>query len=574
MTNSRTGQLHLPPGCAMIRHRTQKGAIALKRKILVITLVFVILAAAAGGGWLGYRWYLDNHVFIGEDVYPIDTQSLDLRGQDISESYFLELREKLPGCAVLWDVPFQGGHLSSDTQRITLAQLSEADVTVMAAYFPDLTTVDATACDDYTILETLKTQLPQLEVSYRVSLGQTDFPPEVTELVLEEGCYDLGILAENLSHLSSVTTVSLPKTSLNAQQLEALRQAYPAITFTYTLELYGREYPMDAAKLDLPELTPEDVDRLTEILALLPQVTDIELRDENRVCRFDLNQLRELKTRLPEIRLGCSFQLCGQALSSDTEQAHLRQKISEDDLRKALDLMPQCRRIVVENSGLSNEVLARIREDYRQQTKVVWRVWFAKGSALTDVDVLRITYDLKDDNCHDLIYCEDVRYVDIGHNESLFTVEFVAGMTNLEVIIVSGAPIRDLTPFANCKNLRILELAFCGYVEDISPLVACEKLEMLNIGFTKVKDLSALDDKNMVRLCAVKSRPSVPEAEQQRFRELHPDCVSSFVGPQPYGVTWRYDENNDPLPWYQDIQVAFKYPHAPNNAGWYLEPKE
>lgn len=546
----------------------------MKRRIIIFAIVFVILASAAVGGWLGYRWYMDNHVFVGEDVYPIDTLSLDLRGRDITESYYLELREKLPECAVLWDVPFQGGRLSSDTQRITLAQLSEADIDVLAAYFPDLTTVDATSCGDYTILVALKARLPELEVSYRVTLGQTDFPPEVTELILEEGSYELAVLTENLAHLHQVATVSLPKTTLTAQQVDALRQAYPDITFTYTLELYGREYPMDATELELPELTPGDVDGLIETLTLLPQVSAIELRDENGACGFDLAQLGELKTRLPEIRLGCSFQLCDQTLSSDTEQAHLRKKLSEEELRQALDLMPQCKRIVVENSGLSNEVLARVREDYRQQTKVVWRVWFAKGSALTDVDVLRITYDLKDDNCHDLIYCEDVRYVDIGHNESLFTVEFVAGMTNLEVIIVSGAPIRDLTPFANCKNLRILELAFCGYVEDISPLAACDKLEMLNIGFTKVKDLSALDDKNMVRMCAVKSRPSVPEAEQQRFRELHPDCVSSFVGPQPYGVTWRYDENNDPLPWYQDIQAAFKYPHAPNNAGWYLEPKE
>ena len=83
---------------------------------------------------------------------------------------------------------------------------------------------------------------------------------------------------------------------------------------------------------------------------------------------------------------------------------------------------------------------------------MVWRVWFGGGSTLTDAEVIRCTYDLVDDNCEDLIYCEDVRFMDIGHNEYLDGVPFVAGMPNLEYIIVSGAPIKDLTPLKTARS--------------------------------------------------------------------------------------------------------------------------
>ena len=222
--------------------------------------------------------------------------------------------------------------------------------------------------------------------------------------------------------------------------------------------------------------------------------------------------------------------------------------------------------------------MADLRDEYRDKTKIVWRVNFGIGSTLTDAEIIRAVYDLVDDNCYNLIYCEDVRYMDIGHNEWLDACDFVAGMPNLEYCIISGAPIKDLTPFQNCKKLKVLEAAFCEYIESVEPLKGCESLERLNISYTHVTDLSPLDDLNLVNLCAMyypKSR--VPQEEQDRFAALKPDCKMTFVGEQPYGSAWRYDEDNNPLEWYSNIREVFRYdiyPNTPNHVGWYLETEE
>ena len=98
---------------------------------------------------------------------------------------------------------------------------------------------------------------------------------------------------------------------------------------------------------------------------------------------------------------------------------------------------------------------------------------------------------------------------------------------------------------------------------------------MLNISNTHALDLSPLDDLPLTHLCA-RTNPSgvsrISQDEQTRFLAQHPDCWTSFSGAQPYGVGWRYDEDEiTPLPQYALIQKVFKLPHAPNNTGWYLD---
>ena len=107
------------------------------KKTLVTILVVIALVLVLGiGGFLGYNWYRDNHVFVGEDVYPIDTVSLDLTEQDISLEYYEELQSKLPECGIRWMVPFHGGKYANDTESLTVSTLTLEDVEFIARYFP------------------------------------------------------------------------------------------------------------------------------------------------------------------------------------------------------------------------------------------------------------------------------------------------------------------------------------------------------------------------------------------------------------------------------------------------------
>ena len=547
----------------------------MKKKLVIVLVVIVLILAAAVSALVGYLWYRNNHVFVEGTAYAVDSETLDLRGQDISFGHYEALREQLPNCEILWDVPFQGSKYSSDSTELTVTTLTEQDVGLILEYFPELKTLDATGCREYPVIELLKAQKPDCTVEYQVSLGGKSFAPDTTELVLEVGDYDFVTLMTNLLYLPEVQTVKLRMPELTTEQIEELRAAYEEIAFESTVELLGQEYDNRVTELDLRDLEPAQVAEVAEKLPLLPEVTFIELCQEDGTSKLSVEDVKLLKAAAPNASFHYVFDFYGVKLSTTDKEVKIYGKnIGDegiDNLRAALDLMEECERFVVEYCRISYDLLAQVREEYRSRTKLVWRVEFGGGSTMTDAEIIRCTYKLGDDNRGNLIYCEDARFIDIGHNEYLDAVPFVAGMPNLEVIIVSGAPIKDLTPFQNCKKLKVLEIAFCHYIEDISPLAVCESLEMLNIGFTQTKDLSALDGLNITNLCIDGAK--VPTEERERFQTLKPDCWITYDDAQPYNDGWRYTEENKYLPWYEMIRSVFRYdrdPDIPNSVGWYL----
>lgn len=552
----------------------------MKKRIVTILLVIVIVLVLVIAGALGFVWYRDNHVFVEGDAYPISSTRIDLREQDVTESYYLELQQALPQCEILWNVPFQNGKLSSDSQTITVSNLTEDDAR-MLQYFPNLKILDATsgpADMNYALLESLANEKPEWDVRYEVDLGGKRVAPEETELALYPEEYDPDILGNNLVYLRQLTELTLHTPAMTEDAISALKEAHPEITILCTAEILGTEYDTDTTELDLSAMTDTDVEEVASQLSRLPNLTYVNLNPEDGNGTLSKEAVRQLMEAAPDVVFEYSFDFFGQTLSTAQEEVVLTNvKIgdeNESEIRLALDLLGNCQRFVLDNCRMSDEVMEQLRNDYRDRTKVVWRVWFGGGSSLTDAEVIRCTYDLVDDNCHDLVYCEDVRFVDFGHNEWLDGCDFISGMVNLEYCILSGAPIKSLEPFANCKNLKFLEIAFCEYIEDLSPLANCENLQMLNISNTHALDLSPLDNLDLTHFCA-RLNPSgksrISAEEQARFVEQHPDCWSSFDGAQPYGVGWRYDEDEiTPLEHYTLLGEAFQYPHSPNNTGWYL----
>ena len=551
----------------------------MNKKLITVLVVIVVVLALLIAGAVGFLWYRDNHVFVEGQAYPIHSQELDLREQTISFDHYDQLHAQLPGCRVLWNVPFQNGAYSNDSQKLTVTSLTETDINIMATYFPELKEVDASGCSDYDMLERLCQRLPEVNVRYQVNLGGASFDPDSTELTLEPGDYTLETLIQNLPHLPDVTAITLKTPELTLEEVEQLRGNFPEITFTCTVSILGQEYGEETTQLDLSAMTGDQMEEVVGKLPMLPNLETISLNDADGNSALTKEDVKAIQEALPDVVIDYSFDFFGTRLSTAEEEVHIKNvKIGdegESEVRAALDLLPNCKRFVLENCQISNEVMAKIRDDYRDRTKVVWRVSFGRGSTLTDAEIIRAVYDLVDANCGNLVYCEDARFMDIGHNEFLKSSEFISGMKSLEYVIISGSMIKDLTPFANCKNLKVLEAAFCEYIESVDGLQECTNLERLNISYTHVTDLSPLDDLNLVNLCAMyypKSR--VPQEEQERFQALKPDCKMSFVGEQPYGSAWRYDADNNPLEWYSTIRKVFRYdrdPNIPNHVGWYLD---
>jgi hypothetical protein len=318
---------------------------------------------------------------------------------------------------------------------------------------------------------------------------------------------------------------------------------------------------------------------------LLSSLESVELMKADGTTGLALSDVKKLQEAVPNAKFHFVFNLYGVTISTEDEEVILKNikpadySTVESDIRAALDVMVNCKRFVLDNNGMwdklwrniTNEALAKIREDYRGKTEFVWRVFFGEnGSSLTDAQVLRAVYGLVDDNSAALQYLDKVQFMDIGHNEYLDEAEFIRGMKALEVVIISGSPIKSLEPFAECKNLKFLELSNCTYITDVTPLAECKELEMLNISFTGITDLAPIKDLNLTHLTAVQNKLGAGTVND--YAAAHPECWIVTEGSQPYGVGWRYDKDNQTkLPWYEKLANAFKYPNPYNNVGWYLD---
>lgn len=552
-----------------------------KKSVLIATLLGVLIVALAVAGTLGYLNYQESHLFIEDAVYPMDAQSLDLRGQEVSITHYNTLHWQLPSCRILWDVPFQGGKVASNATELTVTSLTQEDLDIIYRYLPDVTKLDASGCNAYDLLEQFQRERPQCLVIYQVELGGSSADSKATELTLLPQDFRLETLRENLPHLSQVGAVTFQSAELLPRELEDLKAEFPEINIQATVSIRGVECDSNTERLDLSDMTSQDVEAVSKQLALLPNLTYVELMNDGS-SKLEMADVKILKDSTPGVTFNYAFDFYGKTINTADKEVVIRGlKIGDEgeaNVRAALDLMDGCDRFVLDSCGISNELMAKLRDDYRDKTKVVWRVSVARGSMLTDVDCLYLPWHLTNDNCKNLVYFEDVRYLDAGHNENgkWTDVSFVSGMTNLEVIIISGSSVSDLTGFENCKKLRVFEAGYCGYIKDLTPLAGCESLEMLNISFTSVKDLSPLDNLNVTLLCALNgSSKRVSSTEQQRFKNQHPECETHYVGSQPYGQCWRYMADNALKfrAWYEQMATALDYENYEDNfdTGWYLD---
>lgn len=430
--------------------------------------------------------------------------------------------------------------------------------------YPNLKRADLRGSTCYEEIEKFIESHPKMEVIYTVDIGGTAVEPDVQRLVLRTGEYTMDALKENMPYLHELESLSFPDIVLDNENAAELQEICPGLEVTSQLMVAGFLCDEFTEYLDLSNVTSEEVEEVRQGLARLPGLKEVELMPEDGKAKLSLAEVGALQKAAPNTLFHYSFTLFEKNVTTTDEEVVYANKFfgkqagAEETLRQALDIMKGCKRFVLDNCRFTNEALAQIREDYRGQTKVVWRVWFGKdGHCLTDQEAIRYGYGLSEKNSETLQYCEDVKYIDLGHNDSLTNVDFLKKMPNLEAVIVSSAPITDLTVFADCKNLKFLELAYCGYIDDLSPLSGCTNLERLNIAFTAVSDLSVLDRRNMVVL--VDTNSQVPVEEQLRFEGLHPDCLVQHTGDQPYGYPWRYNEDESRNDYYDMLWQLFEY---------------
>lgn len=430
--------------------------------------------------------------------------------------------------------------------------------------YPNLKSVDLSGSDCYsTILDYMKKH-PDIQVTYTVDFGGSVIANDATSATLEAGAYEYELLLENLQYLPNLQVLSLPGITLNTEQMDTLVETYPELSFDYVVTILGQTYTQDVTELDLTALETAQVEEVAPKLGLLTHLTDVELSSS-----LTIEDVEILQDAAPRITFHYSFTLFGKTISTTDETVEFKNQSigneGEADIRRVLPILDNCTRFVLDNCDIDSEVLAGIREDFRDGPKVVWRVYFGVGgryNALTDTDTIRAVYNVTDETCGPMKYCEDVKYMDIGHNEYLTDLSFVGYMPNIEVLIASGCAAKTLEGFENCKKLTWLELAYCYKLESVEPLAECESLTYLNISYSKVTDYMPLETLPLKRFMCLS--PKASTEEQNLFVEIHPkpDCITVFYGySNPYGYGWRYDDNGKTFnDYYKNVvREAFNY---------------
>ena len=421
--------------------------------------------------------------------------------------------------------------------------VTEADFLGLEDY-PNLKTLDLTGSTCYDAIGRYMKFHPQVEVSYTVSMGGKEVDPSMEELSLSQGEYTYDAILQNLQYLNALKKLHLSHAEFTKEQLDQLQETYPDLELSYTVMLFDQELASDTETLDLSFLTAAQVEEAARAISLLPDLSFAELMAGD-VSQLSMSDVRVLVDAAPDTVFHYTFSLFGKNISTNDQvvefNGHSIGNEGEADLRNALAIMTGCESFRLIDCGIDNEVLAKLREDF-PRTKVVWKIKFGKYSAMTDTDTIRAVYNVFDDTCYNLRYCNEVKYMDLGHNESLTDFSFVGFMPDLEILIISGSAVEDLSGFENCKKLEFLEMASCLKLKDLTPLAGCEGLKQLNISFTKVKDLTPLDGLDLERFMSIHTWVQPPE--QKIFKEIHPDCWTTFYyGSQPFGKGWRYDDN-------------------------------
>lgn len=408
---------------------------------------------------------------------------------------------------------------------------------------------------------------PTVDVYFNVPLGGTTVKNTTADLSLKQGSYTYDTLLKNLKYVTSLKHLSLPGTSLSAQQIGDLRSAYPSLDISFTMAVQGTEVNETVTSVDFSGLTADQVDATIEQLKQYPNVVYVELMKDGKTS-LSIADVKKLQDALPKVVFHYSFELFGKTVSTTDEKITYKNvsigNKGEAKIREALDILDGCTYFLLDDCGLSNEVLAKIRSDY-PNTKVVWRIYQPNKpsrSWLTDTEILRAVYHVNDSNSYLFQYLTEVKYIDLGHNTEMVDISFVAHMPNLEIAILSGAPIKDVSPLANCKKLEFLELAWCGHITDISALAGCTGLRHLNIGQTKVKDLSPLKNLKLLMLSHVTSgTQGITSADWKVFQEQHPDCwiTSYHKDGYPYSTGWRFKTSGGYTDIYRKVRDVFGY---------------
>lgn len=439
-------------------------------------ILWIVAALAAVG--VALALFFTNFVWAAGGFYPRFREIVDLRGKELTVSEFSELRQKIPDSVILWDVPFQGQRISSNNTELTVSSLTEADLE-MLEYFPNLRQVDATGCEDYDALALLRERMPECGILYQVplsgqrfgqdatSLSLTDasaqelewylpYLPKVTEVKLTgrlpekealdrlQGSFpgirfswkvildgspvestlreadlagrtlDYEALRTALSYLPQLEKADLRGCSLTDSQIKTLAQENPNCFFLWNIHIGELVFPTDVEEMDISGQKMESAEEIESILPLLPNLKKVIMS----FCGLDDETMDALNRRHEDIRFIWSVKIKNVYLRTDAKFFypytfyHSMQVNSQD----------------------------------------IYPLRYC-----TDIEAIDIGHMVTVDNCEWAAFMPNLKYLIIIETK-ITDISPLANAKNLRFLEIFSTKITDYTPLLGCTSLEDLNL--------------------------------------------------------------------------------------------------------------------
>ena len=328
----------------------------------------------------------------------------------------------------------------------------------------------------------------------------------------------------------------------------------PTVTPRPAAEILGRVYDYEDAAIDLSAMTEADVPAVCEALSKLAKPQTLTLAGE-AVTPLSWESLKSLHDAAPTAALDYAFRLFGRDFNLSDTEMDLKYVAMDDEgalVGKVAACMTNLKTLDMDSCRVSNEAMAALR-DSLPNTEVIWRVNFGQYyTARTNVTRILASMpgkagELVHNNVMNLKYCTKVRFLDLGHNNYLDTIEFCRYMPDLEVLIAALSFVEDFSPLAECPKLEYLE-AFTTRLHDLTPLANLKNLRHLNICYNfALTDISPLYGLTNLERLWIGWHDPVPPEQIARFKELVPNCEVNITTEDPTEEYWRFADHGDEL---------------------------
>lgn len=344
-----------------------------------VIIVLVVLIALLAGLIAGMLWFLNTHFFINGRAYADDAQTLDLRGKTVTLAEYEAIQAELPDCRIHWDVPFQNTAYADDTTAITVSSLSDQDLD-MLEYLPALTSINAEACRDYPQLEALRQRYPDLKVSYYVTIDGKEYPQDAQSITVSaltdtdiemvghlwelkrvdaSACQDyaqlsslreihpelevlytvevlgrtltqddvdvsfdkpeISALKTQLAYAVNLEAVHMEEPVGEAQALQELLEAYPNIDFTWNKTVLGNTYSSTQTEFDFSGRSFSSTDEVESAMKYFPNAEKVIMSD----CGFDNETMAAFREKMrPEYKVVWTVYITKKPVRTDATVIH------------------------------------------------------------------------------------------------------------------------------------------------------------------------------------------------------------------------------------------------------------